>query len=79
VNIQAVTADKQTFDIKAALAHPEVRGVSRILARAGIAQPTGKIPHSHLESCMTAAGIDPTERMRVKIALDRAHLVDWNA
>jgi hypothetical protein len=78
MTINAVT-DKTTFDIQAALAHPEVRGVARILAKAGIAKPTGKIPHSHLESCMCEANIDPVERMRVKIALDRAHLVDWTA
>jgi hypothetical protein len=67
------------FDIKAALSHPEVRGVSRILARAGIKQPTTKFKHSELESCMCSAGIDPVERMRVKIGLDRAGLIDWNA
>ena len=76
-NIKAVSTP--SFDIKAALEHPEVRGVSRILAKAGIAKPTEKIKHSHLESCMTAAGIDPQERMRCKIALDRAHLIDWTA
>jgi hypothetical protein len=78
MNISAVKDDK-TFDIQAALQHPEVRGVSRILARAGIAQPTSKFKHSELESCMCDAGIDPTERMRCKIALDRAKLIDWSA
>jgi hypothetical protein len=79
MRIQAI-ATEPTFDIKAALASPEVRGVSKILARAGVAPPTmGKIPHSHLESCMCSAGIDPTERMRCKIALDRAKLIDWSA
>jgi hypothetical protein len=77
-HIKAVST-QPSFDIKAALQHPEVRGVSRILARAGIAQPTAKIPHSHLESCMCDAGIDPQERMRCKIALDRAKLIDWSA
>jgi hypothetical protein len=67
------------FDIKAALASPDVKAISRILAKAGISKPTEKIKHSHLESCMTAAGIDPVERMRCKIALDRAHLIDWTA
>jgi hypothetical protein len=81
MNIQSIKAvsTQPTFDIKAALASPEVRGVSRILAKAGIAPPTAKIPHSHLESCMCDAGIDPTERMRCKIALDRAKLIDWSA
>jgi hypothetical protein len=76
--INAVT-NKQTFDIKAALDHPEVRGVARILARAGIAKPTARIAHSHLESCMCDAQISPQERMAVKIALDRAKLIDWSA
>jgi hypothetical protein len=78
VNISAVKDDK-TFNLQAALASPDVKAVSRILARAGIAKPTEKIKHSHLESCMTSAGIDPVERMRCKIALDRAGLIDWNA
>jgi hypothetical protein len=78
MNIQAI-ANKETFDIQAALAHPEVRGVSRILSKAGIAKPTAKIAHSHLESCMCDAGISPEERMQCKIALDRAKLIDWNA
>jgi hypothetical protein len=81
MNIQSVKAVSTTplFDIKAALEHPEVRGVARILARAGIAKPTARIPHSHLESCMAEAGISPEERMRCKIALDRAHLIVWAA
>jgi hypothetical protein len=81
MNIQRIhaIATQPTFDIKAALASPEVRGVAKILAKAGVAQPTGKIPHSRLESCMCSAGIDPTERMRCKIALDRAKLIDWSA
>jgi hypothetical protein len=81
MNIQRIhaIATEPTFDVKAAMAHPEVRGVAKILAKAGIAPPTAKIPHSHLESCMCAAGIDPTERMRTKIALDRAKLIDWSA
>jgi hypothetical protein len=79
-NIQSIRAVSTTppLDIRAALASPEVRAVSRILAKAGVAQPTGKIPHSHLESCMCSAGIDPQERMRCKIALDRAKLIDWS-
>jgi hypothetical protein len=78
MTINAV-ATAAPFDIKAALASPDVKAISRILAKAGIAKPTEKIKHSHLESCMTAAGIDPVERMRCKIALDRAHLIDWTA
>ena len=81
MNIQSIKAVSTTppLDIRAAMASPEVRAVSRILAAAGVKAPTaGPIPHSHLESCMTAAGIDPTERMRCKIALDRAKLIDWS-
>ena len=77
MKIQAIATEPK-FDIQAALQHPEVRSVSRILAKAGVAQPTGKIPHSHLESCMSAAGVSPQERMQCKIALDRAHLIDWS-
>jgi hypothetical protein len=80
MNIQSIHAvTDKTFDIQAALQHPEVRGVARILAKAGVSQPTGKIPHSHLESCMSAAGVSAEDRMRCKIALDRAHLIDWAA
>jgi hypothetical protein len=76
--IHAVTT-QPSFDIKAAMASPEIRAVSRILAKAGVQAPTtSRIPHSHLESCMCSAGIDPQERMRCKIALDRAHLIDWS-
>jgi hypothetical protein len=78
MTINAV-ATSAPFDIKAALASPDVKAISRILAKAGIAKPTEKIKHSHLESCMTSAGIDPVGRMRCKIALDRAHLIDWTA
>jgi hypothetical protein len=78
MRIQAI-ATQPMFDIKAALASPEVRAVSRILAKAGVAQPTGKIPHSHLESCMSAAGVSPQERLQCKIALDRARLIDWTS
>ena len=79
MNIQSIRAVSTTpLDIKAALASPEVRAVSRILAKAGVKVPTtSKIPHSELESCMCSAGITPEERMRTKIALDRAKLIDW--
>ena len=76
MKIQAIST-QPPLDIRAALASPEVRSVSRILAKAGVAQPTGKIPQSHLESCMCSAGVSPQERLQCKIALDRAHLIDW--
>jgi hypothetical protein len=81
MNIQSIKAVSTTppLDIKAALASPEVRAVSRILAKAGVQAPTtSRIAHSHLESCMCSAGVSPEERMRCKIALDRAHLIDWS-
>jgi hypothetical protein len=78
MKIQAIST-QPTLDIRAAMASPEVRAVSRILAAAGVKAPTaGPIPHSHLENCMSAAGVSPEERMRCKIALDRAHLIDWS-
>ena len=81
MNIQRIhaIATQPTLDIRAAMASPEVRAVSRILAAAGVKAPTaGPIPHSHLESCMCSAGVSPEERMRCKIALDRAKLIDWS-
>jgi hypothetical protein len=79
MKIQAIATEPK-FDIQATLQHPEVKGVFRILAKSGVKVPTtSKIPHSELESCMAAAGITPEERMRTKIALDRAKLIAWDA
>jgi hypothetical protein len=77
VNIQAVT-DK-TFDIQAALQHPEVRGVSRILAKAGIAKPTARFKATELEAALANSDLSTEQRIGAKLALDRAGLVDWNA
>jgi hypothetical protein len=67
------------FDIKAALQHPEVKGVARILAKAGIARPTSKFKASELEASLAEGGLTTQERIAAKLALDRAKLIDWAA
>jgi hypothetical protein len=78
MQIHAVT-DKTTFDIKAALQHPEVKGVARILAKANIAQPTSRFKASELETSLAESVLTPQERIAAKLALDRAKLIDWSA
>jgi hypothetical protein len=77
MNIHAI-ATKPTFDIQAALQHPEVKGVARILARAGIAQPTSRFKASELETSLAESVLTPQERIAAKLALDRAKLIDWS-
>jgi hypothetical protein len=80
MSIQSIHAvSTPVFSIEAALSHPEVRGVARILAKAGIAKPTTKFKASELEAALAKGDITTQERMACKIALDRAKLIDWSA
>jgi hypothetical protein len=74
MNIHAI-ADKTTFDIKAALASPGIKAISRLMALIGIEKPSAPIKMNDLESKMAAAGLEPTKRIEVKIALSRAGLM----
>jgi hypothetical protein len=77
MQIEAVTST--IFDIQAALSHPEVRGVSPILAKAGIARPTSRFKATELEASLVNGSLTTERRMAAKIALDRAGLIDWAA
>jgi hypothetical protein len=76
MNIERIKAvSTPSFDIKAALASPEVRGVAKILAAAGVAQPTRPIPLAELNEKLSAAGVSVEKRLAVKIALSRVGLL----
>jgi hypothetical protein len=79
MHIQAIASNKPIFSIEAALQHPEVRGVARILAKAGIAKPTSKFKAFELGTSLADAGLSAEERMRCKLPLDHAGLIDWAA
>jgi hypothetical protein len=73
MQIHAVT-DK-TFDVQAALASPEIRAVSRILARAGVPPPSRPIDRAELNAKLEAAGLSIEKRLEIKIALERVGLL----
>jgi hypothetical protein len=76
MNIQRIRAvSTPSFDIKAALTSPEVRGVAKILAAAGVSPPTRPIPLAELNEKLSAAGVSAEKRLAVKIALGRVGLL----
>ena len=74
MHIQAI-ASKPAFDIKAALASPEVRGIASRLAAAGISKPTRPIPLAELNEKLRAAGWSIEQRLEAKVALNRHGLL----
>ena len=76
MQIRAVSTFTCTpLNIAAALASPEIRAVAKILAAAGVAQPTRPIPLGELNEKLTAAGVSTEKRIAVKIALGRVGLL----
>jgi hypothetical protein len=69
--INAVTAEK--FDISAALAKPEGRVISRLMALAGVEPPKGRVAVADLDRALAAAGskLSTLQRLELKVALDK--------
>jgi hypothetical protein len=78
MSMQIRAVSTTPLDIRAALQHPEVKSVARILAAAGVPVPTVRFKHSELHACLCAADVSPEDRMKCKIALDKAGLIDWS-
>jgi hypothetical protein len=73
--INAVKSQPE-FSIEAALANPAVKLNARLLASIGLERPTAKIPLRVLEDKLAAASVPTMKRLELKIALERAGLLE---
>jgi hypothetical protein len=62
--------DTKAFDIKAALARPEGRVISRLMTMADIELPKGKLAVADLDRQLAGSKLTIEQKLELKVALD---------
>jgi hypothetical protein len=68
-------ANQPSFNIAAAMQSPEVRAVKSLMASADL-RPLGKMSIAEIDRKLSASRLSIQQRLRVKIALDRAGMIE---
>jgi hypothetical protein len=71
MNITADIDTTKTFDISAALARPEGRVISRLMAMANIEPPKGKLAVADLDRQLAGSKLTTLQKLELKVSLDR--------
>jgi hypothetical protein len=76
MQIQAV-ATKPTFDIQAAMASPDYRGVEHIIHASGIGErlASGPLPVAEIDAALSKSKVSTSDRIALKSALGRCGLL----
>jgi hypothetical protein len=70
MQIHAVV-DTKAFDISAAMARPEGRVISRLMALANLEAPKNKVAVADLDRQLAGSKLSTLQRLELKVALDK--------